>query len=266
MPLISLITHWDDDTHRDHRRVSQDVIEAAQRCMRTTEKPTELYFCTTYNGLGLHGDFAPDHYVNIEPYIDRKNELIRCFEGRVQSTGFAMRQSSMNSTVSAVAASRRRDSSASVSSATTGGKHALKWLERRMLIAASVTELLVQPAVGMRLLFDDREESPSRCPFDDGAHTLLMQIAHDVAATDVHIAVRVDFQFLSHMIAVVRLKNVGAGRHESCQLFYRQIGADGKSFTADFLDCLPETVERHRCVQTRKEIEVEDDGNALLFA
>lgn len=77
-----LITHWDDDTHRDHRRVSQDVIEAAQRCMLTTEKPTEMYFCTTYNGLGLHGEFSPDHYVNIEPYIDRKNELIRFFQGK----------------------------------------------------------------------------------------------------------------------------------------------------------------------------------------
>ena len=74
-----IITHWDDDSHPDHRSVAADVLEGVKDCRRKNQKPAKFYFCDTYNKVGIHGDFGPSRYIDISSVIDQKRALIKSF-------------------------------------------------------------------------------------------------------------------------------------------------------------------------------------------
>jgi len=77
-----LITHWDDDSHTDHRATNQDAITSIKKIRQEFKKPLRFFSCDTYNKIGLHGEFNPSMYVDISDFIDKKRELIHCFKSQ----------------------------------------------------------------------------------------------------------------------------------------------------------------------------------------
>ncbi len=77
-----LITHWDEDSHPDHRQTSLDVLRAVKQCWIKHKKPTQFFFCDTYNKLGLYGEFSPTKYVDVSSVIERKRSMIMPFKSQ----------------------------------------------------------------------------------------------------------------------------------------------------------------------------------------
>lgn len=74
-----VITHWDGDSHPDHRQVCEDVMDAVKKCRMELKKPDRFLFCDTYNKMGYKEEFEPNVYVDISDTILQKRELIQYF-------------------------------------------------------------------------------------------------------------------------------------------------------------------------------------------
>ncbi|MFA7240347.1 MAG: hypothetical protein WC091_09560 [Sulfuricellaceae bacterium] len=74
-----LITHWDGDSHPDHRYVSRDALNSIKECRMKFKKPGIFLFCNTYNGLGYKEAFVPTEYIDISEVNEKKREVIRNF-------------------------------------------------------------------------------------------------------------------------------------------------------------------------------------------
>ena len=77
-----LITHWNEDSHPDHRQASSDVLNAIKQCRMRHKKPGKFYFCDTYNKIGLYREFSPTKYVDISSVIEDKRRIIMPFKSQ----------------------------------------------------------------------------------------------------------------------------------------------------------------------------------------
>ncbi|ETR70224.1 MAG: LmbE family protein [Candidatus Magnetoglobus multicellularis str. Araruama] len=59
LPSI-IITHWNDDTHYEHRLVQDIVMQAIISPKITTSYPRILLSCDTFNSLGVRKMFSPN--------------------------------------------------------------------------------------------------------------------------------------------------------------------------------------------------------------
>ncbi len=72
-----VVTHPVHDTHADHRRICEAVLEALPEAKIETGRPRRLYTCDTYNSLTLTGPLAPTHLVDVSGVFDVKLEALR---------------------------------------------------------------------------------------------------------------------------------------------------------------------------------------------
>lgn len=74
-----VISHRDEDRHPDHRLVSTETLQALKKLKISQGLPKRLYFCSTYDHLGIKWEFPPTDYIDISAYQEKKEELIRSF-------------------------------------------------------------------------------------------------------------------------------------------------------------------------------------------
>ncbi len=74
-----IFTHWDEDSHQDHRILSL----AVQSCLRL--KKCSLYFFEQINqqNVFISGKFSPNTYIDITSYIDVKVESIKVHNSQI---------------------------------------------------------------------------------------------------------------------------------------------------------------------------------------
>lgn len=72
-----LITHWDQDTHPEHRFVQEIVSQAIVSPRITTSFPRVLLACDTYNSVGLSDSFSPNIFIDVENVWDDKIKAIK---------------------------------------------------------------------------------------------------------------------------------------------------------------------------------------------
>ena len=70
-----IFTHWENDSHQDHKAVSQATFAAA----RKNNKSVLMYEQLTLGGLTPHS-FKSHVYVDISECIQRKIESVKCYE------------------------------------------------------------------------------------------------------------------------------------------------------------------------------------------
>lgn len=77
-----VITHWSNDRHPDHRKVSEHTINAMKQLKIEKWLPKRFYYCSTYDNLWLDEDFSPTHYVDISHFQEEKLHLIKEFKSQ----------------------------------------------------------------------------------------------------------------------------------------------------------------------------------------
>jgi len=78
----TIITHWREDTHDEHRDVFTIVNRATARSRIEHDLPHTLYMCDTYNSLGLSGPFMPTKYVDVTEEWQTKCKAIAVHESQ----------------------------------------------------------------------------------------------------------------------------------------------------------------------------------------
>lgn len=74
-----IITHWDRDSHPDHRKVSWMALDAIKSLKILHSLPKRLFYCTTYNNVWINLEFSPNVYINISDVSELKKLIIRKF-------------------------------------------------------------------------------------------------------------------------------------------------------------------------------------------
>ena len=74
-----IITHRYDDTHPDHKMVSNLALNVMKYVKVQCKKKFLSFFCNTHNGFWLNGEFEPTIYIDISNYYNKKKEIINCF-------------------------------------------------------------------------------------------------------------------------------------------------------------------------------------------
>ncbi|MFJ1708718.1 PIG-L deacetylase family protein [Kitasatospora sp. NPDC088346] len=77
-----VITHPVQDTHADHRRISEAVLEALPNAKIETGRPRRLYTCDTYNSLTATGLVTPTVMVDVSDTFDTKLQALRCHKSQ----------------------------------------------------------------------------------------------------------------------------------------------------------------------------------------
>lgn len=72
-------THWDADVHQDHSAIGRATLNAARHIPSLLMYRSNWYFGTV--------PFKGNHFVDITPYIDRKERAIRCHATEVAKRG-----------------------------------------------------------------------------------------------------------------------------------------------------------------------------------
>jgi len=72
-----VITHWEQDTHPEHRFVQDIVMRVIVSLKITTSYPKVLLACDTYNSIGMSGPFHPTIFVDVSEVWERKINAIR---------------------------------------------------------------------------------------------------------------------------------------------------------------------------------------------
>lgn len=75
---VAVFSMWSSDSHPDHSAVS----EITRKAVRITDLQTELYFCEESTIVGQTTQFSPDIYVDINPVIDKKLQMLRCHKSQ----------------------------------------------------------------------------------------------------------------------------------------------------------------------------------------
>jgi LmbE family N-acetylglucosaminyl deacetylase len=77
-----LITHWEQDTHYEHRLVQDIVMQAIFSPKIATSYPRALLACDTYNSIGLKEPFSPTIFVDVSQVWDNKINAIRVHQSQ----------------------------------------------------------------------------------------------------------------------------------------------------------------------------------------
>ena len=82
-----IITHWFDDIHPDHEATFR-VLRRALVCgflgnpVDDIKAIPRIFYCDTYNSLGLHGPFEPDNFVDVTHVWEKKKAAIKAHESQ----------------------------------------------------------------------------------------------------------------------------------------------------------------------------------------
>jgi LmbE family N-acetylglucosaminyl deacetylase len=84
-----IITHWFDDMHPDHEATFRNLRRALM-CyylleVNDAEKVPTVFCCDTYNSQGIHGNFIPDHYVDVSSCWDKKVHAVNAHQSQPRS-------------------------------------------------------------------------------------------------------------------------------------------------------------------------------------
>lgn len=74
-----LITHWQYDSHPEHRAVFEIASNACVESRIESSYPRRLFSSDTYNSLGINGAFNATHYIDVSNFWDKKMEAISQF-------------------------------------------------------------------------------------------------------------------------------------------------------------------------------------------
>lgn len=75
-----VITHPVNDTHTDHRRTAEAVLEALPEAKIQTGRPRRLYSCDTYNSLTTSGPVTPTVMVDVTGTFATKMRALHCHQ------------------------------------------------------------------------------------------------------------------------------------------------------------------------------------------
>lgn len=73
-----VISHWDDDTHLEHRLIFEHTLHYVHYLKRYRKVTPIFLMASTYFMSGRHLDFRPSLIFDISPYIELKIEAINC--------------------------------------------------------------------------------------------------------------------------------------------------------------------------------------------
>lgn len=73
----AIVTHHFDDTHSDHRRAAELVMDAIPSLVMELGLPTRLFLCDSYNSLLRRALFPGSVVVDVTPTFDLKMKALR---------------------------------------------------------------------------------------------------------------------------------------------------------------------------------------------